>query len=72
MTAPPKLTATDGTTDAPLLGNGDFGVAILGGTDALTFNLHKNEFWSLGEAKVKAMAAGSRSPSRAWRARRTR
>ena len=56
MTAPPKLTDTDQTTDAPLLGNGDLGVAILGGVDALTFNLHKNEFWSLGEAKVKAMA----------------
>jgi hypothetical protein len=56
MTAPPKLTATDQTTDAPLLGNGDLGVAILGGADTLTFSLHKNEFWSLGEAKVKAMA----------------
>jgi hypothetical protein len=56
MTAPPRLTATDQTTDAPLLGNGDLGVAILGGIDALTFNLHKNEFWSLGEGKVKAMA----------------
>ncbi|HEX4404061.1 MAG TPA: hypothetical protein VH560_04485, partial [Polyangia bacterium] len=56
MTAPPKLTDTDQTTDAPLLGNGDLGVAIFGGADALTFNLHKNEFWSLSEAKVKAMA----------------
>jgi hypothetical protein len=56
MTAPPKLTATDQTTDAPLLGNGDLGVAIFGGIDTLTFNLHKNEFWSLGEAKVKAMS----------------
>jgi alpha-L-fucosidase 2 len=55
MTTPPKLTDTDETTDAPLLGNGDLGVAILGGPGALTFNLHKNEFWSLGEAKVKAM-----------------
>jgi alpha-L-fucosidase 2 len=56
MTAPPKLTDTDETTDAPLLGDGDLGVAIFGGADALTFNLHKNEFWSLTEAKVKAMA----------------
>jgi alpha-L-fucosidase 2 len=55
FTAPPKLTNTDQTTDAPLLGNGDLGVAIFGGIDTLTFNLHKNEFWSLGEAKVKAM-----------------
>ena len=55
MTAPPTQTDTEGTTDAPLLGNGDLGVAIFGGVDALTFNLHKNEFWSLSEAKVKAM-----------------
>ncbi|HVZ75038.1 MAG TPA: hypothetical protein VHJ20_21800 [Polyangia bacterium] len=56
FTAPPKLVDTDQTTDAPLLGNGDLGVAILGGVDAMTFILHKNEFWSLGEGKVKAMA----------------
>jgi hypothetical protein len=56
MTAPPKLVDTDQTTDAPLLGNGDLGVAMLGGADALTFILHKNEFWSLGEGMVKAMA----------------
>ena len=55
MTAPPKLVDTDQTTDAPLLGNGDLGVAILGGPEAMTFILHKNEFWSLGEKKVKAM-----------------
>ena len=56
LTAPPKLTDTDQTTDAPLMGNGDLGVAVFGGIDTLTFSLHKNEFWSLGEAKVKAMA----------------
>jgi alpha-L-fucosidase 2 len=56
LTALPRLTDSDQTTDAPLLGNGDLGVAILGGIEAMTFNLHKNEFWSLGEAKVKAMA----------------
>jgi alpha-L-fucosidase 2 len=56
MTAPPKLTDTDETTDAPLLGNGDLGVAILGNVDALTFILNKNEFWSLGGGSVKAMA----------------
>jgi alpha-L-fucosidase 2 len=54
--APPTVTDSDHTTDAPLLGNGDLGVAIFGGLDAFTLNLHKNEFWSLGEAKVKAMA----------------
>ena len=56
LTAPPTLTATDQTTDAPLLGNGDLGVAVFGGIDTLTFNLGKNEFWSLSEGKVKAMA----------------
>jgi hypothetical protein len=56
MTAPPKLTDTDETTDAPLLGNGDLGVAMLGSVDALTFILHKNEFWSLSGGSVKAMA----------------
>ncbi len=55
LTAPPKQTNTGQTTDAPLLGNGDLGVAIFGTVDALTLNLHKNEFWSLSEAKVKAM-----------------
>jgi alpha-L-fucosidase 2 len=53
---PPEVTDTDETTDAPLLGNGDLGVAIFGGIDTLTLSLHKNEFWSLSEAKVKAMA----------------
>jgi alpha-L-fucosidase 2 len=57
FTAPPTVTDSDHTTDAPLLGNGDLGVAVFGGIDALTLNLHKNEFWSLGEAKVKAMAS---------------
>jgi alpha-L-fucosidase 2 len=56
LAAPPKVIDTDQTTDAPLLGNGDLGVSIQGGIAAMTFILHKNEFWSLGEAKVKAMA----------------
>ena len=55
MTAPPTLTDTDQTTDAPLLGNGDLGVAIFGSIDTLTFNLGKNEFWSLSGGTVKAM-----------------
>ncbi|HET6280146.1 MAG TPA: hypothetical protein VFH73_04245 [Polyangia bacterium] len=55
LTAPPKVIDTDQTTDAPLMGNGDLGVALFGGIDAMTFNLHKNEFWSLGEGRVKAM-----------------
>ncbi|HEY2899134.1 MAG TPA: hypothetical protein VGL59_01065 [Polyangia bacterium] len=55
LTVPPTVIETDQTTDAPLMGNGDLGVAIFGGIDAMTFNLNKNEFWSLGEGRVKAM-----------------
>jgi hypothetical protein len=55
LTAPPKVIDTDQTTDAPLMGNGDLGVAIFGGIEAMTFNLNKNEFWSLSEGRVKAM-----------------
>ncbi len=56
FTAPPQLTDTEQTTDAPLLGNGDLGVAILNNIDAMTFILHKNEFWSLSGGAVRAMA----------------
>jgi hypothetical protein len=63
FSAPPKLASTNETTDAPLLGNGDLGVAILGGIDAFTLNLHKNEFWSLSQGTVKAMARLTMSAS---------
>jgi alpha-L-fucosidase 2 len=53
---PPSQTDTQETTDAPLLGNGDLGVAVLGSIDAMTFILAKNEFWSLQGGSVKAMA----------------
>ena len=43
-------------TDAPLLGNGDVGVIVANNIDAMTFILGKNEFWSLNEGQVKAMA----------------
>jgi len=43
-------------TDAPLLGNGDVGVIVANNIDAMTFILAKNEFWSLNEGQVKAMA----------------
>jgi hypothetical protein len=61
FSAPPTLVDTTGTTDAPLLGNGDLGVAILNGIDTMTFILHKTEFWSLAEGEVKAMARVSLS-----------
>ena len=61
FTAPPKLVDTGETTDAPLLGNGDLGVSILNGIDTMTFVLNKNEFWSLAEGSMKAMARVSLS-----------
>lgn len=61
LTSPPTRTNTDQTTDGPLMGNGDLGVAILNNIDSMTFILHKNEFWSLGEGRVKAMARMSLS-----------
>ncbi len=61
FSAPPALVDTDETTDAPLLGNGDLGVAILNGIDTMTFILDKTEFWSLAEGGVKAMARVSLS-----------
>ena len=54
--SPPKLTDTPETTDAPLMGNGDVGVSVIGTIDALTFVLGKNEFWSLADGHLKAMA----------------
>jgi alpha-L-fucosidase 2 len=56
FTAPPMLNDTDETTDAPLLGNGDLGVSMQNNIDTLTFILHKNEFWSLGDQHVESMA----------------
>jgi alpha-L-fucosidase 2 len=56
FSSPPAQTDTQQTTDAPLLGNGDLGVAVLGNIDAMTFILHKTEFWSLSQGSVKAMA----------------
>jgi hypothetical protein len=53
---PPLIRDTNEALDAPLLGNGDVGVAILGRPDAMTFILSKNEFWSLSNGAVKAMA----------------
>ena len=55
FSAPPKLTDTDQTTDAPLLGNGDLGVSMQNNIDSATFILHKNEFWSLSQGHVEAM-----------------
>lgn len=63
FTSPPMLVDTNETTDAPLLGNGDVGVAVLGTIDAMTFILSKTEFWSLNQGTLKAMARLSLSVS---------
>ena len=54
--SPPSQTDTSETTDAPLLGNGDVGVAVLGTIDAMTFILGKTEFWSLSQLTAIAMS----------------
>ena len=56
FSAPPKQVNTDQTTDAPLLGNGDVGVAILNNIDTMTFVIDKNEFWTLSGGAVRSMA----------------
>jgi len=61
FTALPTLVDASQATDAPLLGNGDVGVAILNGIDTMTFILHKTEFWSLAGGTVKSMARMSLS-----------
>ena len=45
FSAPPRKTVTPSVTDAPLLGNGDFGAAIAGDGSKLIFLLGKNDFW---------------------------
>jgi len=44
---PPKRIPSDTAVDAPLLGNGDIGVAIGGPPESQTFWLAKNDFWRL-------------------------
>lgn len=54
---PPRNTPNKASIDAPLLGNGDMGVAIAGSTHRPTFWLAKNDFWRLksryGEAQPR-------------------
>lgn len=56
FTSVPAQSNTNETTDAPLLGNGDVGVAIMNNINTMTFILGKNEFWSLNDRSVRAMA----------------
>lgn len=56
MTRPPRRIPTDQIPDAPLLGNGDIGVAIAGDGAHQTFFFGKNDFWAqahLGETAAQ-------------------
>lgn len=44
---PPKEVPTQGSTDAPLLGNGYTGVALSGMADEFVFRFARNDFWRL-------------------------
>ncbi|MFF4753229.1 glycosyl hydrolase family 95 catalytic domain-containing protein [Streptomyces sp. NPDC002514] len=44
--SPPTTLANGGTVDAPLMGNGDVGVAVGGSVDDQTFYIGKNDFFS--------------------------
>lgn len=55
---PPSRIPTDKWTDAPLLGNGDVGVAIEGEAHEQSFYIGKNDFWvqpHLGETEEQRM-----------------
>ncbi len=47
FTGPAHYMPTKKMTDAPLLGNGDIGVAIAGNPDSLSFYMGKNDFWGV-------------------------
>ncbi len=47
FTDPPERIPSNTQTDAPLLGNGDMGVAVSGAPEAQRFWLAKNDFWRL-------------------------
>lgn len=55
-TSAPTNSDYGNTPDAPLLGNGDAGAAIVGNINSMVMVLGKNEFWSQGERQVKSMA----------------
>ncbi|QGQ94403.1 discoidin domain-containing protein [Paenibacillus psychroresistens] len=55
-TTPPTDSNFSRTPDSPLMGNGDVGVAMVGNINSMVMVLGKNEFWSLVEGQVKAMA----------------
>ncbi|MDI3319846.1 glycosyl hydrolase family 95 catalytic domain-containing protein [Pinibacter soli] len=55
FSAPAHHIPTDKMPDAPLLGNGDIGVAIAGSPDSLAFYIGKNDFWGVQTAAPMAV-----------------
>ncbi|WP_328463938.1 hypothetical protein [Streptomyces sp. NBC_00448] len=53
--APPSHLTGGDTVDAPLMGNGDVGVAVGGGIDNQTFYVGKNDFWSSTSHAIKPL-----------------
>ncbi|WP_433887957.1 glycosyl hydrolase family 95 catalytic domain-containing protein [Streptomyces sp. CA-111067] len=53
--SPPTTLTGGGTVDAPLMGNGDVGVAVGGGIGNQTFYLGKNDFFSLSSHAIKPL-----------------
>ena len=54
-TSPPTVLANGETTDAPLIGNGDYGAAIAGTIDNQTIYLGKNDFFSTASNAVQPL-----------------
>ena len=52
FTGPPRRIPTNKVVDAPLLGNGDIGVAIGGAGESQSFFIGKNDFWSRRARRV--------------------
>lgn len=54
-TSPPTNLSTGETVDAPLLGNGDIGVAVGGSISNQTMYIGKNDFWSSTSHAIKPL-----------------
>ena len=54
-TSPPSVLTNGETVDAPLLGNGDIGVAVGGTISNQTMYIGKNDFWSSSSHAIKPL-----------------
>jgi alpha-L-fucosidase 2 len=54
-TSPPSVLTSGETTDAPMMGNGDVGVAVGGSISNQTFYLGKNDFFSSTSHAIKPL-----------------